>query len=126
RKRPLGVGRNAQVEGADVDGRRVLLVDDLTTDGASKVAFARGLRTAGADVREALTIFNNVVFPGAAERLATERLRLISLATWADILLTEGERGLSADDRTLINDFRRDPIAWSTRHGGRSQAAARS
>jgi orotate phosphoribosyltransferase len=125
RKRPLGVGRNAQVEGAEVDGRRVLLVDDLTTDGASKVAFARGLRVAGADVREALTIFNNVVFPGAAERLAAERLRLISLATWDDILRVDTTRGLSAEDRTLLSDFRRDPIAWSTRHGGRSQAAAR-
>jgi orotate phosphoribosyltransferase len=47
RKRPLGIGRNAQVEGGAVDGMRVLLVDDLTTDGTSKLAFVRGLRSAG-------------------------------------------------------------------------------
>jgi orotate phosphoribosyltransferase len=38
RKRPLGIGRNAQVEGGSVDGLRVLLMDDLTTDGTSKLA----------------------------------------------------------------------------------------
>ena len=31
-------------EGGDVDGLKVLLVDDLTTDGGSKLGFARGLR----------------------------------------------------------------------------------
>src|SRR3546814_1033725 len=38
RKRPLGFGYNAQVEGGTVDGLRVLLMDDLTTDGGSKLA----------------------------------------------------------------------------------------
>ena len=69
RKRPLGIGRNAQVEGGSVEGLRVLLMDDLTTDGASKLAFARGLRSAGAIVEHALTIFYNNAFSGAIEQL---------------------------------------------------------
>ena len=44
RKRPLGIGHNAQVEGGSVKGLRVLLVDDLTTDATSKVSFANGDR----------------------------------------------------------------------------------
>ena|SRR5437016_6958997 len=125
RKRPLGIGRNAQVEGADVEKRRVLLVDDLTTDGASKVAFTRGLRMAGADVRDALTIFHNAAFADIAGRLRAEGLRLLSLATWDDILGLDDGRGLSAADRATLDEFRQDPIAWSTRHGGRSFAATR-
>lgn len=120
RKRPLGIGRNAQVEGADVGGRRVLLVDDLTTDGASKIAFARGLRMAGADVRDALTIFSNDLFPGATERLAKESLTLIPLATWDDVLRVDAGKILSAQDRATLDTFRRDPTAWSMRHGGRN------
>src|SRR5580698_6858094 len=54
RKRPLGIGRNAQVEGGSVEGLRVLLIDDLATDTGSKVAFVRGLRTAGAIVTDTL------------------------------------------------------------------------
>ncbi len=124
RKRPLGIGRDAQVEGAAVEGRRVLLVDDLTTDGASKVAFARGLRVAGADVRDALTIFSNDVFPGVSERLAAEGLALIPLATWDDILRVDADRALSGEQRSLLDAFRRDPVAWSTRHGGRGLGPA--
>lgn len=125
RKRPLGIGRNAQVEGAEVDGRRVLLVDDLTTDGSSKIAFTRGLRMAGAEAHDALTIFYNGVFPGVAERLRAENVSLLSLATWDDILRVDEGKILSAGDRTVLDEFRRDPIAWSTRHGGRSLAAGR-
>jgi orotate phosphoribosyltransferase len=119
RKRPLGIGRNAQVEGADVKGRRVLLFDDLTTDGSSKVSFTRGLRTAGADTRDAMSIFYNGLFPGAAERIRNENLTLHFMASWQDILNLEQDLGLSSADRAMLEDFRNDPIGWSTRRGGR-------
>jgi len=35
RKKPKGFGRDAQIEGAMAEGARVLLVEDLATDGAS-------------------------------------------------------------------------------------------
>jgi orotate phosphoribosyltransferase len=117
RKRPLGIGRHAQVEGGPVDGLRVLLVDDLTTDATSKLAFIRGLRSAGAVVEHALTIFFNDAFPGAAERLSQAGVALHALANWAPVLLEDS--GLVADDRAIIENFLKDPIAWSGRHGGR-------
>ena len=117
RKRPLGIGRHAQVEGGSVDGLRVLLVDDLTTDGTSKLAFVRGLRSAGATVEHALTIFFNDAFPGAVERLNQTGIALHSLATWTSLL--RGDSGLAAGDRTVVENFLKDPIAWSARHGGR-------
>ena len=47
RKKPKGFGRDAQIEGAIAEGARVLLVEDLTTDGGSKLRFAEALRAAG-------------------------------------------------------------------------------
>ena len=125
RKRPLGVGRNAQVEGGSAEGLRTLLMDDLTTDGRSKLAFARGLRAAGASVAHALTIFYHDAFPGAPERLAEAGLELHALATWADILSGTGGGHLAADDHAEIERFLADPIAWSTRRGGRSALSSR-
>ncbi|QCI67609.1 orotate phosphoribosyltransferase [Phreatobacter stygius] len=125
RKRPLGIGHNAQVEGGPVDGLEVLLMDDLTTDAASKVAFARGLRAAGATVTQVLTIFYHQVFPGAAERLAQDGLTLHALAGWDDVLRADRGEWLAAEDRREIERFLADPIAWSTRHGGRSAPGAR-
>jgi len=118
RKRPLGIGRDAQVEGGLVDGLRVLLVDDLATDGESKVAFLRGLRTAGATVTDGLVIFYYNAFPGAAERLARLGLTLDALATWDDILRLYA--GLDAADRAEVERFLTDPAAWSAFHGGRA------
>jgi orotate phosphoribosyltransferase len=50
RKKPKGFGRNAQIEGDVREGARTLLVEDLTTDGRSKVNFCKALREAGAVV----------------------------------------------------------------------------
>ena len=125
RKRPLGAGRNAQVEGGSVDGMRVLLVDDLTTDGGSKLNFARGLRAAGADVEHVLTMFYHDVFPGVDQRLSAAGLRLHALATWADMLRADLRRCLAAEQFAELQRFLADPVAWSARHGGRVSLAAR-
>jgi orotate phosphoribosyltransferase len=124
RKRPLGIGHNAQVEGGSVEGLRVLLVDDLTTDATSKVSFANGLRQAGAVVTDVLTIFYHSAFPGARDRLAETGLSLHPLATWDDVLRTDAGQ-LGTADRRQIEDFLADPVAWSTRHGGRSALQSR-
>jgi orotate phosphoribosyltransferase len=123
RKRPLGIGRHAQVEGGSVEGLRVLLVDDLTTDGTSKLAFVRGLRSAGATVEHALTVFFNDAFPGAVERLGQAGIALHPLATWTSLL--HSDCGLAAGDRAVVENFLKDPIAWSGRHGGRIAQAPR-
>jgi len=126
RKRPLGIGRNAQVEGGSVEGLRVLLMDDLTTDGGSKLNFARGLRAAGAVVEHVLTIFYHDAFPGADARLREAGLALHALANWGDVLRAEAGRGLAPEDRAEIERFLADPVAWSTRHGGRARLAPRN
>jgi orotate phosphoribosyltransferase len=123
RKRSLGIGRNAQVEGGRVEGLRVLLIDDLTTDGTSKLAFIRGLRSAGAVVEHALTIFFNNAFPDAIERLKAAGVTLHPMADWSDVL--SGNSGFPTDDCALIESFLSDPVAWSARHGGRITVGGR-
>jgi orotate phosphoribosyltransferase len=120
RKRALGVGQNAQVEGGPVEAMRVLLVDDLTTDGGSKVAFTRGLRSAGAIVTEAFCLFHHGTFPGGAERLAGLGLRLHALACWRDVLQAGREALLSREDHAELERFIADPVGWSAMHGGRT------
>lgn len=121
RKKPKGFGRDAQIEGSLAPGQKALLVEDLTTDGASKINFINALRTAGADVSDAFVVFFYGVFPGALEAMEKEGVRLHYLATWHDVLQV-AEEGKYFSDEALegVQRFLDDPIKWSADHGGRA------
>src|SRR6185312_10436181 len=53
RKKPKGFGRGAQIEGNMEPGCRSLLVEDLATDGGSKVNFVNAIRDGEGQVKDA-------------------------------------------------------------------------
>jgi orotate phosphoribosyltransferase len=125
RKRPKGFGRNALIEGDVPEGKRTLLVEDLTTDGQSKIRFAQALRDAGAIVNHAFVVFFYGVFPGAFETLARMDIALHHLCTWWDVLAFAKTCGQFDPIKLAeIEKFLHDPAGWSKAHGGVSKAAA--
>ena len=121
RKEPKGFGRNAQIEGHFDEGARVLLVEDLATDGASKVNFINALRSAGARVEDAFVVFFYGIFPGVLEGLQGTSVRLHFLATWWDVIqVAEEGRYFSTGTIAEVRRFLADPVAWSAAHGGKS------
>ncbi|MQX34933.1 orotate phosphoribosyltransferase [Roseospira navarrensis] len=122
RKKPKGFGRMAQIEGTFPEGARVLLVEDLATDGGSKLAFCTALREAGAQVSHAFVVFFYGVFPGALKTLEEADVSLHFLCTWWDVLEeAEARRAFPEAAIQGVRDFLHDPIGWSARHGGRSE-----
>jgi orotate phosphoribosyltransferase len=121
RKKPKGFGRDAQIEGDLAAKSRVLLVEDLATDGASKLNFVNALRAAGATVSDTFVVFFYGVFAGAEAELAKEGVRLHYLATWKDVL-AEAEAGGDFPPEAIagVRQFLADPIAWSAARGGRA------
>ena len=63
RKKAKGFGRNAQIEGELKVGQRVLLVEDLATDGRSKVNFVKAIRDAGGICDHCFVIFFYDIYP---------------------------------------------------------------
>lgn len=120
RKKPKGFGRDAQIEGKLEEGNRVVLVEDLATDGGSKVNFVNALRKAGAEVSDAFVVFFYGVFPGALDGLKDIGVTLHYLTTWHEVL-AEAEKGqdFSSEDIEGVRAFLEDPVAWSAAHGGR-------
>ena len=57
RKKPKGFGVNNYIEGNNIKGKKVILVEDLTTDGGSKIKFCNSIRKAGAKVEETIVLF---------------------------------------------------------------------
>ncbi|MXV44518.1 orotate phosphoribosyltransferase [Saccharibacter sp. 17.LH.SD] len=119
RKKPKGFGRNAQIEGDVPEGMRTLLVEDLTSDGASKIRFTNALRKAGAIVDHTFVIFYYGVFPGAQKTLSDMGISLHALCTWWDVLeaCSDGSY-FSEEDSAEVRRFLENPCEWSKKHGG--------
>ncbi|MBD3765826.1 MAG: orotate phosphoribosyltransferase [Rhodobacterales bacterium] len=119
RKKPKGYGRNARIEGAMAEGDRVLLVEDLTTDGGSKLSFVDAIRETGATCGHTAVIFSYGIFPGTEERLAAHGVRLHHLCTWWDVLAEARAQGVF-DAATLaeVEAFLQDPRAWQAARAG--------
>jgi orotate phosphoribosyltransferase len=119
RKKPKGFGRNAQIEGDLRDGARTLLVEDLTTDGRSKINFCTALRDAGAVVEHVYVNFYYDIFPQSKQILADLKVRLHYLATWWDVLaVVKKDAYLGAAQIAEVEKFLKAPAEWSAAHGG--------
>ena len=120
RKKPKGFGRDARIEGDVREGQRVVLVEDLTTDGGSKISFVSALREAGAECGHTIVVFYYDIFEQVPAKLAEQGVALHYLATWRDVL-AEARAGSYFDEETLdqVERFLNEPLAWSAAHGGR-------
>ncbi|WP_240189209.1 orotate phosphoribosyltransferase [Nakamurella flavida] len=86
RKEAKAHGMQRRVEGPDVTGRRVLVVEDTTTTGASPLEAVRALREIGTEVVGVATIADRET--GADAVIAAEGLSYRSLFGLADLGLS--------------------------------------
>ena len=110
-KQSKGFGRLAHFEGNFEPGQRVLLVDDLATDGVSEAMFLSVLRQAEAEVINTFVLIDFNVFPNGQ--------KMLSLATLKDVIeqaITSGY--LSRHDVDEARKFIEDAPAWSRKNGG--------
>jgi len=113
RKKPKGYGRNARIEGDMSEGQRVLLVEDLTTDGGSKLSFVDAIRDTGASCGHTAVIFYYDIFPETEQTLGDHGVALHHLCTWWDVL-AEAKRQGSFAKETLdeVENFLKSPREW--------------
>jgi orotate phosphoribosyltransferase len=115
RKVAKGHGLGRRVEGGDVAGRRVVLIEDLVTTGGSSLDAVDALRDAGATVVDVVAIAT-YGFAGMAEAFAGAGVRLSVLTTVAAIV--DEAEAAGRLDRAAAADIRAwlaDPTAWSQR-----------
>ena len=119
RKKPKGYGRNARIEGTMGEGQRVLLVEDLTTDGGSKLSFVDAIRDTGATCAHTAVIFYYGIFPETVETLGRHGVKLHYLCTWWDVL-AEARESEAFDRATLdeVEAFLTSPRPWQAARAG--------
>ena len=123
RKKPKGFGRGAQIEGQLLPGQRVLLVEDLATDGRSKVNFVKAIRDADGRCEHCFVLFFYDIYKDSRRILGDLGVTLHSLTTWWDVLAVAKASGKFKT--TILADveaFMHDPAGWSKAHGGVAEA----
>ena len=117
RKKPKGYGRNARIEGVMGEGERVLLVEDLTTDGGSKLSFVDAIRETGATCGHTAVIFYYGIFPETKKTLGDHGVDLHYLCTWWDVLAEAKASGAFSDENLGgVEAFLNDPRGWQAAH----------
>ena len=107
RKEKKKFGKNSQIEGVIRPKENVILVEDLMTDGGSKLRFFQALENAKCDTKALFVIFNY----GIIEKsflFKKKKISLISLTNWGAVLKVARKKNIiNEKDIMIINDFLR-------------------
>jgi orotate phosphoribosyltransferase len=105
-------GTSQLVEGGDVNGKTVLLVEDLITTGGSSLKGVAGLRNAGATVNHLLAIVG-YGFDVADEAFRSDHVDFATLTTFETILTLGVETNyFTSEQADTIRTWQQSPYTW--------------
>ena len=118
RKKPKGFGINKQIEGQFNKNQSTLLVEDLATDGGSKITFVNAIREAGLIVKDIFVIFYYDIFDFQKSDLSKLDVNMHSLCTWKNIVTYLEKNNIYTDSEIhSLKEFLNDPQGWRTKNG---------
>jgi len=123
RDKPKDHGLRNQIEGidpeSDLNGRQVLLIEDLVSTGGSSIKAVQAIRDAKGDCRHCISIFNYEL-NGTAELFnnLNPPCKLQALLTYAMLIETaRDENYILSEQVEMLEEWRKDPFNWGERHG---------
>ena len=112
RKRPKSYGTQSFIEGILEKGQKVVLIDDMITDGKSKLRFIDGIKEEGAVCNDVLVILDRE--RGGTECLSSEGVSLHSLITLKELLAYMKDNELVDEDNYKITmNYLNNPEQWN-------------
>jgi len=86
RKQPKGFGKGKLIEGEFRKKTKSILIEDMATDGGSKIHFINSMRKAHLSVKDIFVVFFYDIYPSAKENMKKMRVNLNYLTSWKDVL----------------------------------------
>ena len=114
RKKAKDYGKNKLIEGDILKDRNSLLVEDLMTDGKSKINFVENIRSLGIDCTLSLVVFKYNIFKEADISMKRNNIKVYYLTDWEEVY--NQMRLMNAFESSILLEIRKfldDPIAWS-------------
>ncbi|MCT1904201.1 orotate phosphoribosyltransferase [Oceanobacillus sojae] len=108
RSKPKGHGKGNQIEGASVEGKKVLVIEDLISTGGSSIQSAQALEQEGAEITAVYSIFTYGL-PRAEEAFAEAGLSYHSITGFDQLL------ELLIEENKLTETEKEAVLAWRSK-----------
>jgi orotate phosphoribosyltransferase len=117
RKASKGYGQQQLIEGGNVQGKTVVVVEDLVSTGGSSLNAVNACREAGANILALVAIFT-YEFEDVAQKFheAGSETRFLSNFTTLAQVAAE-HRLIKQDQLAIIREWNQDPHGWGPKHG---------
>ena len=86
RKKPKGFGKGKLIEGDFKSKSSSILIEDMATDGGSKIHFIKSMRKSKLSVKDIFVIFFYNIYPSAKKNIKKMNVNLNYLTSWNEIL----------------------------------------
>lgn len=112
RKKPKDHGTRSRIEGGDVKGKRVLLIEDMATTGGSSLRGVEALVEAGAAVTDCLVI-TSYGFPECQVAFDKAKVKLHLLCPFKRILKEAlNQQIINQKQMQIVNNWMLNPREW--------------
>ena len=113
RKKPKGFGKNQQIEGSFFNQQKAILIEDLATNGKSKVTFIEAMRHSNLNVTDIFVIFYYNIFDILKSPLSKLNVKIHYLCSWKNIIsIVEKNKILSNKEINNLKIFLNKPEKW--------------
>lgn len=117
RKQAKEHGLGKRIEGGDITGKTVLMLEDLVTTGSTSISMIETLKKEGGIVKDCVIIVT-YGFKESVEAFAKANVKLHALTSFS-IILEEAlaMKKFSQEEKIIIEDWFNDPYGWAARQG---------
>ena len=123
RDKPKDHGLKNQIEGIDaekgLDGKKVIVIEDLISTGGSSAAAVQAVRNAGGKADVIISIFNYGLGKAIEEFNSLKTgCKVLSLLDYDTLLTVATEtKYLKPNQVDILKEWRADPFNWGAKHG---------
>ena len=113
RKKPKGFGKDQQIEGNYKENQKAILIEDLATDGGSKIVFVEALKKVNLNISDIFVVFYYDIFDIKKSPLGSLDVKIHSLCTWKNIINIIKQKNLYSHQQIEnLQNFLHNPNKW--------------
>ncbi len=110
-------GDRSRIEGGDVKGKNILILEDHISTGLSCLDAVNALREAGAEVTQVMSITNYAI-PETMRLFAEKGINTFDVIAFEKVVKKAQEMGkINAEQSALVLEWLNTPWTWAAMHG---------